>query len=291
MRQQFVKTLKKILYDDAKTALLLGDIGVFAFREEIKNLSDRVYNIGILEQSMIGVAAGLSTMGIIPFVHTIAPFLVERAFEQLKIDFGYQNLRGNFISVGSSYDYAALGCTHHCPADISILATIPNMQIVIPGTSAEFDTLLTHAYDNNSPTYYRLSEYENAKNIDVEFGKGVLIKKGTKATVICYGNMLDVVEKACQNLDVTILYYTTIIPFDSEILLENFSETIIVCEQFYKGSTNHLITDSLEGKKYSIYNIGISRNFLLNYGKKEQHDENLNLTSDAIQTNLIKCIL
>jgi transketolase len=136
-----------------------------------------------------------------------------------------------------------------------------------------------------------LSEYENAKNIDVEFGKGVLIKKGTKATVICYGNMLDVVEKACQNLDVTILYYTTIIPFDSEILLENFSETIIVCEQFYKGSTNHLITDSLEGKKYSIYNIGISRNFLLNYGKKEQHDENLNLTSDAIQTNLIKCIL
>lgn len=290
MRQQFVKTLKKILHDDAKTALLLGDIGVFAFREEIKNLSDRVYNIGILEQSMIGVAAGLSTMGIIPFVHTIAPFIVERAFEQLKIDFGYQNLRGNFISVGASYDYAALGCTHQCPADVGILTYIPNMQIVIPGSSNEFDTLLMDTYGNSSATYFRLSEYENTVDNDVIFGKGIKIKTGKDALIICYGNMLSDVMVACEHLDVTILYYTTIIPFDYNLLIENFNKKIIICEPFYEGSTNHLITQHLSQFEYSIHNIGIPRTFLSNYGTKAQHDDKLQLNSKGIYDKILKCL-
>ena len=108
MRKQLIQTLKSILHTDEQTVLLLGDIGVFGFRDELKNIPSRAYNIGILEQSTISVAVGISKTGLIPFVHTIAPFLVERSFEQLKIDFGYQNLNGNFISVGASYDYAAI---------------------------------------------------------------------------------------------------------------------------------------------------------------------------------------
>ena len=138
MRKQFIKSLQDILYSDDNTALLLGDIGVFGFRNELKNIPNRVYNIGILEQSTVSLAAGLSSIGITPFVHTIAPFMVERALEQLKIDFGYHGLGGNFISIGASYDYSALGCTHHCPGDILSLSSIPNMQIVVPGTSGEF---------------------------------------------------------------------------------------------------------------------------------------------------------
>jgi transketolase len=130
MRKQFTKTLQDILYSNNKTCLLLGDIGVFGFRNELKNIPDRAYNIGILEQSTISLAAGLAKTNIIPFVHTIAPFLVERAFEQLKVDFGYQGLNGNFISVGASYDYASLGCTHHCPGDVMCLLSIPNMEIM-----------------------------------------------------------------------------------------------------------------------------------------------------------------
>ena len=108
MRKQFVKTVENILNADDKSVLLLGDIGVFGFRNAFKDHPTRTYNIGILEQSTIGLAAGLSKTGLIPFVHTIAPFIVERSLEQLKIDFGYQNLNGNFISVGASYDYSTL---------------------------------------------------------------------------------------------------------------------------------------------------------------------------------------
>ena len=91
-----------------------------------QNCSNRYYNIGICEPSMVNLAAGFSKVGLNPVVHTIAPFLIERSYEQIKLDFGYQNLNGNFISVGNSYDYAGLGCTHHCPSDVAILSAVPN---------------------------------------------------------------------------------------------------------------------------------------------------------------------
>lgn len=291
MRKQFTKTLQDILYSNKKTCLLLGDIGVFGFRNELTNLPDRVYNIGILEQSTIGTAAGLAKTGLIPFVHTIAPFLVERSLEQLKVDFGYQCLNGNFISVGASYDYASLGCTHHCPGDIMCLMSIPNMEIVCPGTSKEFDSLITQSYNNGNPTYFRLSEYENDEDNITEFGKGKLIKKGSKATIVCFGNMLKNVLRAVNDIDVTILYYNTIKPFDCKLLLDNFSETIIVCEPFYEDSTNILITKSLEGKSHKLFNIGIPHKFLTNYGKKEEHDNYLKLDEISLKERILKCLI
>ena len=151
--------------------MLLGDIGIFAFRNLFKKYPKRIYNIGILEQSMISLAAGLSNEGLKPIVHTIAPFMISRALEQLKIDFGYNKLGGNFISIGASYDYASLGCTHHCPEDVNLMYNIPEMQIVVPGTSQEFHKLFNQSYNNNKPTYFRLSDFENEKNSKCKFWK------------------------------------------------------------------------------------------------------------------------
>jgi len=290
MRKQFIETLKHILHSDNKTVLLLGDIGVFGFRDELKNMPNRAYNIGILEQSTVGVAAGLAKTGMIPFVHTIAPFLVERSFEQLKIDFGYQNLNGNFISVGASYDYAALGCTHHCPGDVNALLGIPNMQIVTPGTSKEFEGLLKSAYNNGHPTYFRLSETENNTDVDVRFGKGTVVRTGREATIVCYGNMLQATIDACNEKDVTVLYYTTIQPFDGQLLLEHFNNRFIIIEPFYSGSTNFLINRALEGKKYSIFNAGVPRQFLTNYGSKQEHDSFLGLDFKGLKNTINRCL-
>lgn len=289
MRKQLIKTIEEVLNFDANSVLLLGDIGVFGFRNAFKNHPNRVFNIGILEQSTISLSAGLSKTGMIPIFHSIAPFVVERPFEQLKIDFGYQNLCGNFISIGSSYDYAALGPTHHCPGDIQILKSIPNMEIVLPGNSKEFDDLFKQSYRKN-PTYYRLSEYEHEQNIKVEFGKANLIRSGRKATIICIGNLLDIVTSACTNLDVTILYYTTLSPFDNKILLDNFSGTIILIEPFYEGTMNYDVNKTLEGKMYSLYNIGIKREFLSNYGSKGQHDKNLGMETDSIRKKILQIL-
>ena len=290
MRKQLVKSVEKILNDDINTVLLLGDIGVFGFRNSFKKHPNRTYNIGILEQSTISLSAGMSKTGLTPFVHTIAPFLVERAFEQLKIDFGYQNLNGNFISVGASYDYASLGCTHHCPGDVNILHSIPNMEILLPGTSKELDCLINECYNNGNPTYYRLSEHENDFSNDVRVGRANLIKKGSDATIICFGNSLKSVVESTKNMDVTILYYTSVRPFDGDLLLDNFNQNIIIVEPFYEGSVNFEVTKTLRGKKYSLYNIGVPREFIMKYGKKEEVDKFVGLDQKSINENINKIL-
>lgn len=287
MRRQFVSTVSGTMATDRRLALLLGDIGVFGFREAFARFPERVFNIGILEQSTVGFAAGLAIEGLIPVVHTIAPFLVERAFEQLKIDFCYQGLGGNFVSVGGSYDYAALGCTHHCPGDVPILRTLPRMQIVVPGTSAEFHTLFGQAYANGHPTYFRLSERENPAGFPVQFGAAFCCRTGTEATVVAVGPMLAPVLEAARDLDVTILYYATVSPFDSAAL-KNFltRARVLLCEPYYSGTLAEEVLNASAPHPLRLATIGVPRLFLTHYGSAEEHDEALGLTASAIRSRL-----
>jgi transketolase len=287
MRQQMVSTVEGVLRNDVRTMLLLGDIGVFGFRNAFEAFPERVLNIGILEQATIGVAAGLSLCNMIPIVHSIAPFLVERAFEQLKIDFGYQKTGGNFISVGASYDYAALGCTHHCPGDVGILKNCPGMEIVVPGTASEFDALFRRTYANGSPTYYRLSERSNATSCDVSFGKATVIRKGEGLTVVAVGPLLDTVLEAGKDLDITVLYYTTVAPFDAQTLKDNAgSSKLLLCEPYYSGVSAADIQAALFPAPVSIDFAGIPSRFLTQYGSCEEHDEALGLTAGRIRSRM-----
>jgi len=288
MRQQFVKTVESQLALDDKLVLLLGDIGVFGFRNAFKNFPDRVFNIGILEPSTVSLAAGLVKSGLIPIVHTIAPFLIERSFEQIKIDFGYQHLGGNFVSVGASYDYAALGCTHHCPADVGVLQNIPGMEIVLPGTSAEFDILFQESYGNSHPTYYRLSERENLNSQPVKFGQAAVLKKGALATVIVVGPVLNHVLPAVEGLDVGVIYYTTIAPFDCQALRENLagSGKVLLVEPFYSGTLAWEVCQAVRPKLVSIDSVGVPREFLSHYGRAQDHDQAIGFTPQNIKAKL-----
>ncbi len=292
MRKQFPVSVEAILARDDRAVVLLGDIGVFSFKKAFEMYPDRVYNIGILEQATIGAAAGLAMTGCIPVVHTIAPFLVERCTEQLKDDFGYQALGGNFVSVGASYDYAALGATHHCPGDVGILLSIPRMEIVLPGTASEFDRLLCQGYDNGHPTYYRLSERENNQGYEVTLGKAYVVQEGARATVIAVGPMLKPVLEACADQDVTILYYTTVRPFDRETLQQHVgSGRILLCEPYYVGGLTSQIMEAIHPQACRIDQVGIPRHFLTHYGTAEEHDQSIGITAPSIRERLLKLML
>lgn len=287
MRQQLVQTVETTMSTDKRLILLLGDIGVFGFRNAFKNFPDRVYNIGILEQATVSLAAGLATLDFIPVIHTIAPFLIERSLEQLKIDFCYQKLCGNFISVGASYDYAALGCTHHCPGDVGILKNIPGMEIVLPGTSKEFDTLFRQGYANGHPTYYRLSERSNSSECNVTFGKAEVIRKGTRLVIVAVGPTLEQVLEAAKDFDVTILYYTTVSPFDAVTLRENANcSKILLCEPYYTGVLSSDIITALFPNPITVDHVGVPLKLLTNYGQVEEHDEHIGMTSNHIKKRI-----
>ena len=288
MRQQLTTTITDLEHKDERVITLLNDIGVYAFRFLKEEYPNRVHNLGIMEQASIGIAAGLSMVGYVPFFHTIAPFIVERGYEQLKNDFGYQNINGNFVSVGASFDYSGLGMTHYCPGDVGALMQIPNMQIVLPGTAEEEDRLIKDFYDNGCPTYFRLSENSNAVTQDVAFGKPAVMKEGNKGTVIAVGTMLDKVMEATKEHDVTVLYYTTLRPFDSDVLHQTTKRrAVLICEPYYYGVLASTVLDIFAGEAVQIDHVGIPHEILKTYGTVKDYEKYLHMTASDIKAKLI----
>ena len=290
MRGQFVKTVSKLIKNDERVVLLLGDIGVYGFRDMLSNYPQRAYNIGILEQSTISLSAGLSLSNLIPIVHTIAPFIVERALEQIKVDLCYQSLGANLVSVGASYDYAALGCTHHCPADIPTLNEIPGIEIIAPGHPEEFDKLFNQNYDNDMTTYYRLSESTNDQSYNVEFGKNIIIQEKGEVVIIAVGTVLQAVLEASFNLDVTIIYCTTIKPFDFSSIERFLSKKILIVEPYYSGPVLTNILRKVGSVVGNFSMIGVPNNFINKYGSKDDIDKIIGLDSKTIKSRIIEKI-
>lgn len=155
MRQQFSKTVLEIMDKDDRVVVLLGDIGVHAFEPVFERYSNRCYNVGICEQAMVGMAAGLAMAGFLPIVHTIEPFLVERAFEQIKDDFGYQGLPGNIVGVDVSQTAPNLGYTHQTPYATEMISRVIGLLAFEPETPEEFDTQFKENYDKGL-NYFRI---------------------------------------------------------------------------------------------------------------------------------------
>lgn len=288
MRKTFSRVAQEIVAEDSQVAVLLGDIGVFAFDHALKNYPNRVFNMGILEQSMIGISAGLAKSGFFPIVHTIAPFLVERAHEQLKVDFGYQELPGNFVSVGASADYTSLGGTHHAPADVETLLGIPGFQICLPGHSLELESQLRKYYRNPFPTYYRMSENSNAISYEKCNWTIQKIKDGSKATIIAIGPYLQKVLDAVPDLDIEIIYLNEIFTSTSFELSKTISNNrIIIVEPFYEGTLTRIVNEALVNKFISITSIGFPRKFIHTYGTLPQLEEVIGLTSAGLRSRIL----
>jgi transketolase len=213
---------------DDKVVVMLGDISHYLFSSFQEKYPGRFYNVGICENTLVSMAAGLSAQGFYPFVHTIAPFITERCLEQIKVDMCYNEFGGNIVSCGASFDYAWDGATHHCYTDLAILRLLPGMEVIQPGSRKELDTLIRSQYNNGKPTYFRLSDTCHDLEAPVQFGKGIVLKDcGSPVTVMTAGPILANVLEACRDLDVNLVYFHTIKPVDKEVIA-HFKDTKIL---------------------------------------------------------------
>ncbi len=285
MRAVFPKFIEKELKRNKKIFTILGDIGVHGFRNVFKNYRNNILNIGILEQSMVGFSAGLAIEKKIPFIHTIAPFLINRCFEQIKIDLCYQNLNVNIVSVGASIDYAALGSTHHCPEDISLLNQLPNISIYVPGNEYEILKLF-QLYKNKGPKYFRMSSQNHNTKIQISDGAG-LIKKGKKGLIIVIGPALRFIEKYVNQFDANIVYLNRVKPINKKILRKYYKNKIIIIQDFNIGSITNDILSIFKNKIIKLEEIGFPKKFFLNYGTSMQHYKSLNLDKKKISRKVL----
>jgi transketolase-like protein len=146
MREAFARTATDLFRDDPNVAIVLAEISTQLFDEAFVHDPSRIVNVGIAEGAMVGVAAGFAMEGFHPIAHSLSPFMAERPYEQLKLDFGYQGLGGAFVGSGGSYDYAGEGGTHHPGGDAAAMLAIPGMQVLVPGSGDELDRLLRSTY-------------------------------------------------------------------------------------------------------------------------------------------------
>ncbi|MDQ3688725.1 MAG: transketolase, partial [Chloroflexota bacterium] len=214
MRDRFARVTSKLLDEDPRLAVVLAEIGVSGFLRAMRRHPDRVINVGIREQLMISVASGMALAGLRPIAHSYTPFVVERPFEQIKLDLAHQGVGAILVSIGASYDASDSGRTHQAPEDVALLGSLPEWQIHAPGHPDEAELLLRDAAAGDGNVYLRLSARANAEPVPIEPDRSHVVRRGSQATVIAVGPMLDPTLEATADLDVTVLYAATIRPFD-----------------------------------------------------------------------------
>ncbi len=274
MRTAFAAEAGELLDEDPLTAVVLAEISADLFAKAAARHPDRVLNVGIREQLMVSVGGGLALAGMRPIVHTYAPFLVERAFEQVKLDLAHQGGPAVLVSIGASYDAAQAGRTHQAPEDVALIDSLPGFSVVVPGHPAEVRGLLREAVAtlDAGSTYLRLSTESNRQARPVSASLQT-VRSGRRAAVVAVGPMLDPVLDAVGDLDVSVAYTTTVRPFDADGLrsLEASCGAVVLVEPYLAGTSAFAVSSALASRPHRLLSLGVQRTELRRYGTPGDH--------------------
>ncbi|MER7894370.1 transketolase [Micromonospora sp. NPDC094482] len=272
MRETFVETATDLLTEDPRTAVVLADISAAAFEPAARRHPDRVVNVGIREQLMVGVAGGLALTGLRPIVHSYAPFLVERAYEQIKLDLDHQDVSAVLVSVGASYDRAAAGRTHLAPADVSLIDTLHGWTVHVPGHPGEVADLLRATVAADGPAYLRLSTQQNGRAHRGDGALRVLRDAGPGAPLlVAVGPVLDAAMAAVADLPVTVAYTHRPRPFDTAGLRALAGSEVILVEPCLAGTSSRVVSAALVDRPHRLLALGVGREDLRRYGAADDH--------------------
>ncbi|WP_455356763.1 transketolase family protein [Streptomyces sp. SYSU K217416] len=275
MRERFTSTVSRLLDEDPRLAVVLADIGADGFEPARRKHPDRVINVGIREQLLIGTGGGLALAGMRPIMHTFASFLVERPFEQVKLDFGHQGVGGVLVSAGGSYDWPAGGFTHMAPGDIALLDTLDGWTVHVPGHPDEAEALIrSAAAAGDDKVYVRLSMQANSAPRPVDGAGFLTVREGRGGVVVAVGPMLDNVLAAAEGLDVTVLYATTVRPFDGAALRAAAGRSraeVVIVEPYLAGTSTTAVSDALRDTPHRVLGLGVQRQELRRYGQLPEH--------------------
>jgi transketolase len=284
-RTQFARTTTDLLEEDLSTMLVLAEISARFFGDALRRHPDRVVNVGIREQLLVNVGAGLALTGLRPIVHTFGTFLVERAFEQIKLGFAHQGVGGVLVGGGGSFDASRSGRTHQAPGDVALMDTLPEIVIHAPGTSAETDEVLRSAVAAEGLHYVRVVEQTNSESFS---GAGLhVVRRGSGATVIALGPLLDQTLAATVDRDVTVLYAHTVRPFDVATLRTVLTRPeVILVEPWLAGTSTRVVADALHDVPHRLLSLGTRRTELRRYGTPAEHQRAHGLDAAGIRRSV-----
>ncbi|AQM59421.1 transketolase [Clostridium baratii] len=243
-REAYGKALKDLASTNENIVVLDADLSKSTKTADFKSVApERFFNMGIAEGNMMGVAAGLSTCGKIPFVSTFAMFAAGRAFEQIRNSICYPKLNVKVCATHAGLTVGEDGASHQAIEDISLMRSIPNMTVINPADAIETDAVIKAIAEMEGPCYVRLgrlavNNVNDAATYKFELGKGITLKEGNDVTLVATGIMVEAALEAAEMLakegiNARVINIHTIKPIDREILVNAAKETgaIVTAEE------------------------------------------------------------
>lgn len=296
MKKKFIEVLTVMAEKDKDLIVLVGDLGYGVFNEFREKFSKQFINMGIAEQNMIGVAAGLAITGKKVVVYSIIPFVTFRCLEQIKNDLCMPNLNVVIVGVGAGFQYSTSGPSHHGICDIGVMNSLPNLTILSPSTEKEVELCTKNLFNINGPVYMRLGKLLNEK----EDKKDIKFKEGTwygeinhvDVTLITTGEILNKTLNIMNLLNrseikCNVLNFHMLKPLDmSRVLAASFKTKLLVTieEHNITGGLGTIIANNLSQYKlpFKLLKIGINDKFVKDIGSIEYIRKCLKLTSNDI---------
>jgi transketolase len=280
MRARFYRAAGAAVERDDRVALVVAEIGVSQLPRH-----PRIFNVGIREQLMIGVAAGLALEGYRPVVHSYGPFLVERPYEQVKLDLGHQDVGAVLVSYGASYDASREGRTHQAPADIALLSALPGWTLHVPGHADEADRMFERALLTDDRVYIRLTDEQNAEPVE---GDGlVVLREGSGPLVLAVGPTLGPALAATAGTDATVAYLSTVRPFPRRELRAALRGTdVVLVEPYLAGTSAAEVSAALSDRPHRLLALGVPNTEFRRYGDPEEHRAAHGLDAAGIRASI-----
>jgi transketolase len=271
MRDRFNSVAVSLLEDDPKTVLIFAVIGHGALdmSTDLDRFGDRVIDVGIREQAMIGVAGGLALEGFKPIVMSYTPFLIERPFEQIKLSLTHQDVNAVLVSVGGSWDAASSGRTHLAPEDVALMSTLPGWTVHVPGHPDEAESAIRKAHASSASHYVRLTADSNESVHEAAHGKVSTLRTGSLGarTVLAVGPVADAVLDATTGMDATVLYTSVPRPLDARGLRASVTGSdIVIIEPYLAGTSVAQVAAALSDRPMRIRAVGVTDPELQHYG-------------------------
>lgn len=303
MRNTFSETLYECASADPRVYIVVADISPAGSMAKFQvEYPQRFINVGVAEQVMIGMAAGLALKGARPFAYTIATFSLYRPFEMVRNDLGYQNLPVTVVGMGAGVIYSTLGGTHHSQEDIAVAGSIPNMQILAPCDPLEcIEATRYCALENNGPMYLRIGKAgEPIITADAvepfRFGKVRYLRRGKDVCIISYGVIMKLADKVSRQLEanghsVSLVSCHTVKPLDVEgikKILSEYRHVIVIEEHAPQGGlapqTKQIAWDIQARCRLDVFTLKDA--FIHNYGSHDELLASHGISFDAIMAQV-----
>jgi transketolase len=301
MRTAFFQALLELAEHDSRVQLITGDLGFGVVEAFASRLPKQFLNVGVAEQNMTGIAAGMALCGKIVFAYSIGNFPTFRCLEQIRNDVCYHNANVKIVAVGGGLSYGSLGMTHHATEDLAIMRSLPGMTVIAPGDPVETRMATRAVAIHQGPAYLRLGRagdlVVHQPRLDLQLGRALVVRDGQDMTLISTGNMLPTTIQVAERLweaglSVRVVSMHTLKPLDHHAVLKAAQETSAVVtfeEHSVIGGLGSAVAEVLAEsavRKVPFRRFGLPSCFCSDAGSQEYLRQRYGLSADGLLTSL-----